>query len=324
MTRPSRAPMLALALTMSLLFGAAGEAQAPPPHLAPLAEAIDGRNTIRRVPAQPRAIVYLFHGSGGSETFATRLHSRRVLARLEAAGYAYLAAASGDRGPPARWDLRSLDPGANADVAFMLATHEALIRRGEIRRDTPVFTMGMSNGGGFANLFAVAAKAKGLPVRAVADYMGPIPAPARAASADYPDLFLVVAENDGLVSAATVTTLSEGLAAKGARVERRLVREGRVTPDTFRALEGLDDAARRGIVQHLVAKGVIDAEGRRLVFRDRPALDRPEMASLAGMMPPGPQARDIMNELLIAWAGHQMRSDFAEDQVRFFDAALSR
>ena len=88
MTRPSRAPMLALALTMSLLFGAAGEAQAPPPHLAPLAEAIDGRNTIRRVPAQPRAIVYLFHGSGGSETFATRLHSRRVLARLEAAGYA--------------------------------------------------------------------------------------------------------------------------------------------------------------------------------------------------------------------------------------------
>lgn len=184
--------------------------------------------------------------------------------------------------------------------------------------------MGMSNGGGFANLFAVAAKSRGLPVRGVADNMGPIPAQARVPGVDHPHLFLVVAENDGLVSAATVTRVSDGLAAGGTRVERHLAREAVVTADTFRDIEGLSAPDRRAILEQLVAKGVIDASGRRLVFRDRPAIERPEMRALEGMMPAGPHARDVLNELIIAWAGHQMRSDLADAQVRFFEVALRR
>jgi hypothetical protein len=35
---------------------------------------------VRHVPAQPRALIVVFHGSGGSETFATSDTTQRVLA----------------------------------------------------------------------------------------------------------------------------------------------------------------------------------------------------------------------------------------------------
>lgn len=309
-------------------FAAGGAAMAQTsPQPAWRNEVMNGRRTIRGLPAAPVAIVYLFHGSGGSEAFASRLHTRRVIEKLSARGYGFAAAASGDREPPAQWDLRSVEPGQNPDVAYLLDLHQALTDRGEIERGLPVFTMGMSNGGGFANLFAVAARTRGLTVKGVADYMGPIPAPAREQALQaggFPPLFLVLGENDGLVSADTVGALADRLKAAGAQVERHLMREQLVTADTFRDVPGLGPDGRSALVKALAANGVLDAGGRRLVFRDRARLGRAEMAELAQRMPQGPAARDVLNELLIAWAGHQMRSDLADQQARFFDRQLGR
>ena len=316
--------MQGLVFAVSLLAAAPAVTQPTSP-MTTVEEVIAGRNTVRSIPKEPVAIVYMFHGSGGSEAFATRLHSRRILEKLSARGYGFAASASADRDPPEQWDNRSIDPGSNADVAYMLELHSALIRRGEIGPGTPVFTTGMSNGGGFANLFAVAAKAKGLPVRGVADYMGPIPAPSReAAGKTYPPLFVVVSENDGLVSAETVTGLAHRLSEAGTSVELHLTREKVVTAETFKVIPGMSQADRKKTLQALMNGGVLDVGGHRLVFKNKTKIDRPEMAELASMMPPGPAARDVMNELLIAWAGHQMRSDLADDQVRFFDKALGR
>ena len=288
-------------------------------------ENINGRETIRSIPPTPIAIVYLFHGSGGSEAFATRLHSRRVVEKLLGSRYGFAAAPSADREPPAQWDLRSIDPDLNADVAYMLNLHQTLIGRGEISRETPLFTMGMSNGGGFANLFAVSAATRGLTVKAIADYMGPIPLPAREQARSlghFPPLFVVLGENDGLVSSETVGNVAASLKSAGSQVELHLMREHRVTADTFRDVPRLTTDGQTALVTALVTKGVLDAQGRRLIFRDRPKLGRAEMAELAQLMPKGPAARDALNELLIAWAGHQMRSDLADQQVRFFDRQL--
>lgn len=138
----------------------------------PISEILNGRPTLRYLPPHPKGVVYFFHGSGGSERFAARLHSQRLLAALVAAGYGYVSPPSLDRDAK-RWNLASADPASNPDVAWVLSLHRTLIARGEITSVTPVFATGMSNGGGFANLFAAAAKAQGLPVAAVADYMGP-------------------------------------------------------------------------------------------------------------------------------------------------------
>lgn len=294
---------------------------APP---APLEADIEGRPTLRYFPAKAKGVVYLFHGSGGSERFATRIHSQRVISRLVAAGYGYVAAPSLDRTEVKRWNITSLDPAANPDVAYMLALHKALIAKGEITARTPVFTMGMSNGGAFANLFGAAAKAQSLPVTAVADYMGPFPMPMRVAPKALAPTFVVLAQNDGLVSTPQVSSAIARLTADGAQIESHVVEEQRACAASLTLVPGLSPAARQALVaETLPAAGVADAEGRRLVYRDKPSITREDMADLNQRLPRGAQGRDIGNELLIAWAAHQMRSDFADAQVAFFDKALA-
>jgi dienelactone hydrolase len=294
----------------------------PPVH----SDMMGGRQVLSYVPAHAKGIVYLFHGSGGSETFATRVHTARVLSALIAAGYGYAASASLDRDVK-RWDVSSLDPKANRDVAYMLGLHKALIEKGAITAKTPVFTMGMSNGGAFANLYATAAKQQGLPVVAVADYMGPFPAPMRDLLKDaraLPSTFLVLSERDGLVDAKRVTEIASQLKAAGGKIEVHLNTEHTVCPATFTVVPGLDAAQREDLVAKVLpAAGLIDAKGARAVFTDKPVMDRDALLELYRRTPGGPQSRLIADELIIAWAGHQMRSEYAARQVAFFDAALA-
>ncbi|MEI7933025.1 MAG: hypothetical protein WCI21_08230 [Alphaproteobacteria bacterium] len=128
---------------MILAFAAAPIQAAP--DTTPKTAMLAGRNTIRYIPPSPKGIIYLFHGTGGSESFATRTHSKILLDRLVAAGFGYVSSPSGIRAPSPHWDLESIDPKANADVAYVLALHRALIASGEITEQTPIFTTGMSS-----------------------------------------------------------------------------------------------------------------------------------------------------------------------------------
>jgi len=289
---------------------------------------IDGRPTIRFVPPHPKGIVYLFHGSGGSEAFATRVHTQRVLSALIADGYGYAAAPSLDRTKVLRWDVSSIDPAVNPDVAYMLALHKDLIARGEISATTPVFTMGMSNGGAFAHLYGVAARAQGLPVVAIASYMGPWPGALKDAVPDphkLPPTFLILSHNDGLVSTERTAQVEADLVKRGARIEMHVNPEHSVCPATLMLVPGLSPADRQTwIAKTLPAAGVIDAKGVRAVYLDKPVIDRDAMADLYKRMPEGRDGRLVADELIIAWAGHQMRSEYAAQQVKFFDQALAQ
>lgn len=327
-------PALLLAVAaLALIAPGSGRAAEAPCHTdavsalpAPPAveETIEGRPTLWHVPKGAKGIVYLFHGSGGSEAFARRTHSQRLLAELIRAGYGYLSAPSLDRTDVKRWNLTSLDPASNPDVAYMLAVHRTLIARGEITAATPVFTTGMSNGGGFANLFAAAAKAQGLPVKAVADYMGPLPAPMRQGDPKaLPPTLLILSQNDGLVSTEQTGRIAEALKQAGAQIEIHINTEKRACPASFTLVPQMNAAQRETLVSvTLPAAGIADPTGARVIFRDRPVIGRAEMAELREKLPQGVQGRAIEEALIIAWAGHQMRSDYARRQVEFFDQAL--
>ncbi len=291
-------------------------------------EALAGRPTVRYFPSEPKGVVYLFHGTGGSESFATRLHSRRVLAKLIAAGYGFISAPSLDRTNVVRWDTSTANPVTNADIAYMLSLHKTLIARGEITALTPVFTMGMSNGGAFANLYAAAAKAEGMPVVAVADYMGTFPSSMREALPDphsAPPTLLLLSKNDGLVSAERTSTAASELVRAGAAIEVHVSQERRLCAASFALVANLSEAQRDQLVESTLPQaGVIDSKGARLLYLDHPVITREDMAALATKLPTGKQEKAIMDEILIAWAGHMMRSDYAQRQVEFFDAALGR
>jgi dienelactone hydrolase len=314
---------LAALVFLAALGAASAIAQAP----QPIKEIIDGRNTIRYAPPAPRAIIYLFHGSGGSENFATNATTRDTIDGLVKAGYGYAASASLQRTDPVRWNLSSADPVGNPDLAYMLALHKRLVALGEITATTPVFAMGMSNGGGFANLFSTVAKQQGLPVKAVANYMGPYPTPLAVLfekGALPPPSFVVVAEHDGLVSAANVLANAEKIRKAGQTVETHQATETLVTPASFAAIEGIDAPASKAIFDDLVARKIIDGKGRRIVFVGQPTFSREDLENLLNMLPQGAQQRAIHRVLVAAWAGHMMRSDYAKEQFAFFEAALAK
>lgn len=287
-------------------------------------EAFEGRPVLFSGGANPRAVVYLFHGTGGSEAFARRREAQRAIQPLLAKGYAIVASRSGQR-EPARWDLTAGGAEGNADLDFMLRLHGDLVARGRIASATPVFAMGMSNGGGFASLFAVTASRKGLNVRGVADYMGPIPEAALTAPgalAGFPPIFVVQAMADGLVDPARVATVVEALKAAGVRTEFHLAKPQPLTTAALGELLDVDAPKAAELLAELKRAGVLGASGH-VVGADAP-LDRQAMASLERRLPPSAKGREVLNALIIAAAGHQMRSDYAEAQAAFFEAALSQ
>ncbi|MEI7932652.1 MAG: hypothetical protein WCI21_06320, partial [Alphaproteobacteria bacterium] len=126
-----------------------------------------------------------------------------------------------------------------------------------------------------------------------------------------------------LVAREIVEPVANGLKAGGTRVELHVTHEGPVTADTFKAIPGVTATDRDAIVASLVDAKIIDSSGRRLVFKDKPKIGLAEINDLNTRVPAGPHQRDIANELLIAWGSHQMRSDFTDQQVAFFTAALT-
>ena len=207
----------------------------------------------------------------------------------------------------------------------MLGLHRHLVAAGEIAATTPVFAMGMSNGGGMANLFGLAAKQAGLPVKAVADYMGPFPAPMRAATeegARPAPSFVVAGERDGLVNASSVLAAAERLQDLGVTIETHLIKEAILTPRDFARLKGIDEQASAAIFGDLVARGIVDQTGKRLFRADQPTITREDQAALADMLSVQGNRREIVRTLLTVWGGHMMRSDLAEAQFAFFEAAL--
>ncbi len=293
----------------------------------PKAETIGGRPVLRFIPPHPKGVIYLFHGTGGSEKFALRLETVRTLAPLVAAGYGYVAAPSADRTNPIRWKVDDAGAASNPDIAYMLALHAALIARGEITAKTPVFTMGMSNGGAFANLFASVAKRQHLPVAAVADYMGPFPPALRALVSDpktYPPTMVITSRNDGYVNTDRNLAVVASLVAGGAPMQTHLNLEHPVCADTFAVIPGLSAAQRETLVaKTLPAAGLIDAAGKRTAFLADKVIMPADMDDVRRRLASAPQGREVTDMLMVAWAAHEMRSDYASQQLALFDAATT-
>jgi hypothetical protein len=126
------------------------------------------------------------------------------------------------------------------------------------------------------------------------------------------------------VSAERTGEIAQQLVKAGAKIELHLNIEHTVCAATFALVPDLSAAERETLAaKTLPAAGIVDAKGSRLLYRDKPVIDRDAMADLFKKVPQGRQGRLIANELIIAWAGHEMRSEYADRQVAFFDVALA-
>jgi dienelactone hydrolase len=279
---------------------------------------------------EPRGLVWVFHGRGGSERFAVREGNADIMNALAQSGYALVSPQSTQRndrrtGLFAGWSHERPGPGvSNPDLESLFELYEALIHEGRFTRSTPVFTHGMSNGGGMASFYGLAAAAAGHPVRAIANYMGPLPAGVAAyveAGVVPPPLFLVIAGNDGLVIEANQRAAAEWLKARGGLVEIQYLRERPLTPEALIGHGAPADEAE-AMVAALIEAGIIDAAGRRLLGAGR-NIGREDTRALETALASASASDVAITAFHRAWAVHQMRDDLVADQLAFFGAARS-
>lgn len=276
---------------------------------------------------EPRGLVFAFHGRGGNEGFATRATAAGVMQLLSEAGYVIVSPQSTAQGrrrgaPGAGWNHSDTDIAANPDLARLFDLYDRLVADAVVTPQTPVFTMGMSNGGGMAVFFGLAAQARGLPVIGIANYMGPFPAKAAEFMADqhdYPAMFAVIAENDGLVSGENQKAAISHVRGEGGYVELHLVREDLVTVDALVAQGAPVQEAGR-LVAGLQTGGIIDDRGVRL-YRPGEVIGREDAEAFQSAVDMSAYDRQTRSALLRVLAGHQMRDDYAHEQLAFFGRA---
>lgn len=276
------------------------------------------------VPPDARALVVLFHGTAGSAAFVEKVETSAFLRATLDAGFGFVATESTQRGPDpadARWDVAPSS--SNEDMARVTRLIDATLD--SAGRNLPVFLVGMSNGAVFAGSYAEFLHEEGRPPQAIAMYEAAWPRAVFAAGAPRVPTFHVSVENEVTSDfARTREQLATVASEERAPLVDVLVEEVPLVAERFLRIPSFDEERANALFEHLVALGIVDAAGRRLlrvlteVVDDTTALlraDPPEGVS-------APELQDVREQLLVTWAMHQMRSDYARQTLAFFECHL--
>jgi len=287
--------------------------------------------TVRaRIPASPRGLVLFLHGTGGSSTFITGEESFTVALRALESGFAVLAtdaeeAVAGDLDGDGkeRWDA-ALGAG-NVDFANLNALLAQLRASGEIGPATPLYALGMSNGGATAISLGAIASAPIAPLFPELRFAAAVSfcADGRAAAVGLtqtPTAWLMCANDDNAeVDNAAAAANSAALAARGVPTTFAAHPASPLHDERFLRVPGVTLAASQSLASELRAAGFVGADGFFVTPTDdlvaaviaNPAL----LPSLVAL--PGAARGDVVDQVRAVQAEHQMFSDWAARAVGF-------
>jgi hypothetical protein len=293
------------------------------PNPPPQRSTFEGFDVVSHIPENPRGLIYLFHGSGGSADFATRVDTVDVLNQFAALGYGYVSTSSTERTGNRRW-LQS-DPSltTNPDLARLVRLQAHLVATTPIDATTPLVGIGMSNGARFVTLWGETWRDAGYPVRAIWASHGRIAAPVSAPGAlTVPTVFSTSA-NDFTVPPAWVVDDYVRTTNAGTPARLFTTQERNLTSPPFQRIPGIDKDEAEAVVQALKDTGVWNADGERVV----PDVQQAVSQAMTAQLPPSVTAdglgNDVRSETARALAVHQFTSEFAADVVAWVDGFVS-
>ena len=282
----------------------------------------EGFDVVSYVPAHPRALAFLFHGSYGSSDFAEKTETVDVLNTLVARGYGFVATSSTERTGDKRWNVFDPSLVTNPDLARLVRLRAHLIATTAVDATTPLVGIGMSNGARFESLWAQTWHDAGSPVAAGWAASGTVPPPVVSSGGLTVPTFFTAAANDTTVPPAAMVADAAAAARRGTSVELRIGAERALNPFSYLRIEGIDVGEAGAIVAALVATGVWDGSGQRVVPDADAALGRAGSVALPASV--GPQRAAIDSETRVILAAHQFSAEFEVDVADFFDRAVGR
>lgn len=260
------------------------------------------RSALVAIPAAPRAVLFVFHGTGGDVTNLVTPHYLRIWNVLHDVGIGVVGLDSVDR-TGARWD-GSDDPARNEDFVDLAALRDELIAEGRFSASTPILAWGFSNGGSFTAPFSRMAAELGWDVRANVVHNS------SCGRTDVP-VFFTSAENDD-ETPATERAYEDAVAA-GIEASFTVTLERPWTPESMLLNPDYDLEEGQAVFDELVALGAIDADGARLVAVG--VVDGAMSAYEASSTLPGPSR--VTTLLRVAWATHRPTSELACEERDF-------
>jgi hypothetical protein len=289
------------------------------PKPPPTPSTFEGFDVVSYIPAHPKGLVYLFHGTGGSADFATKVDTVDVLNRFVAEGYGYVSTSSTERTGNKRW-LQS-DPSltTNPDLARLVRLQQHLVDTTGVTSTTPLVGIGMSNGARFVTLWGQTWKDANYPVRAIWASHGRIASP--VATLTVPTIFSTSA-ND--FTSPTAQIVADYLRTTNAGTPTRFFDslERPLTAPRFMRIPGIDANEANQIVAALKATGVWDDAGQRVVPDIAQAVAQAGTAQLPASVTAEGLGNDVANEVARVLAVHQFTSEFGADALAFVDAQL--
>jgi dienelactone hydrolase len=277
----------------------------------------EGYPVISYVPQNPTGIVFLFHGTNGSAAIATKLETIDMLNHLVARGYGFVSTDSTNR-TTKQWDNASLSLSTNPDLARLSRLYASLVAVGKITDQTPIYAIGMSEGAGFASVFAQAFENAGYPVAAIAPSHGGIPAAVRnAGGLTIPALF-ALGTNDPIVNNARVVIQVAEVAESGVPTALYIEPETRLRPVRYLRVPGIDSTTANAIFSAAVNAGLYDSSGHRLVSIAAVEAAVPDLPVPASVTVG--QKKMLLDETEVVLAVHVYSATYANQTAEFFDA----
>jgi len=292
--------------------------------------------TVRRfIPPAPRGLVLILHGTGGSANFITSTEAFAVALRLIESGYGVLGteaeeAVVGDLDGDGkeRWNA-ALTP-TNLDLATLDALVADLRGSGAIGAATPLFALGMSNGGSMAvtlgavDASAVAPVFPNLTFAAVISHCASARAGSVAVTTTPSAWFMCQNDDNENVGGAGNADAAANSAALAGRGVPTLYDEHPASPLYDARFEriGLASGTSAALAADLRAAGFVGAGGFFTLGTDAltaAVLAMPSLAPTLAALSPA-QQRNVIDQLRAMQAEHQMFSDWAARAAAWFDA----
>jgi len=264
---------------------------------------VDGMKSIYHVPEDPKAVLIMFHGSGGDAGIVNYLEYWRLYNRMACNGVAILAGSS----ISSEWDIATPFDN-NADAVRIEALWDAVDAEVGLPRDLPVFVGGFSNGGGFTPRFASMAAEKGWDVRAMALHNT-----LASYQLTVPSVFVSSENDDGTATREGMEARYQDALAQGLDAVHFEWDEIPTTAERLQVIEEIDAQEADIVVAELEAMGYIDANGERLFGIEglEGVIRRYQNNSEFG------GAERISKQLRVIWATHRFSGAFAYEEADF-------
>jgi hypothetical protein len=278
----------------------------------------EGFDVISYVPANPTGMIYLFHGSGGSANFATKVDTVDVLNRFVAQGYGFVSTSSTERTGDKRWNASNPSLTTNPDLARLARLQAHLVATTALESATPLAGIGMSNGSRFVTLWGQTWKDAGYPVQVIWASHGKIADPVTAAGGLTVPTVFSTSVNDFTSPPFPIAVGYQQTIQAGTPGLYLASKERALNASTYPRIPGIDATEANAIVAALKGTGVWNAQGVRVVPDIQVAVAQAQSAVFPASIFADGLGNDVVNETARVLAIHQFTSEFLPQVDAFF------